>query len=35
MFYILLENTLLEENLYLTKMHLGAGIYNSHKYYLC
>lgn len=34
MFYILLESAFLEENVYLTKMHLGADIYNSHRNYL-
>lgn len=33
MFYVLLESTLFEENLYLTKMHLGAGIFNIRKNY--
>lgn len=34
MFYVLLESTLFEENLYLTKMHLGADLFNIHKNYL-
>lgn len=34
MFYVLLESTLFEENLYLTKMHLGAAIFSIQKNYV-
>lgn len=34
MFCVLLESTLFEENLYLTKMHLGADIFSMEKNYV-